>query len=61
MDMNHKKISSKGGKTTFEKYGPDHFAEMGRKGAESKLKKDPEYFRKLSIMAQEARKKRAIE
>ena len=54
-DINFKEFSSRGGKATLAKYGPDHFSEMGRKGAMAKLEADPDYFKKLSALGVAAR------
>lgn len=32
-------LQKRGGQAVLKKYGPDHFAELGRKSAESKRKK----------------------
>lgn len=46
-NMSVKEAGKMGGTITKEKYGSEHFAEAGRKGAQSKLAKDPDYFKKI--------------
>ncbi len=60
MEMDHKKISSKGGRTTKKRYGKQHFSDIGKKGGESKLKMyGIDYFKQLSQKGVEARRKKA--
>lgn len=53
-------LSRKGGRTTLKKHGSAHFREIGAKGRESLIKKDPEFFKKLSKQGILARKKKKI-
>jgi hypothetical protein len=58
--MDHKAISSKGGKKTLKKYGKGHFGKMGVKGGKAKLKMyGIDYFKKISALGVLARKKKA--
>jgi len=58
--MDHREISSKGGRTTKKRYGKEHFSKIGKKGAKSRLKKyGTAYFKELSKLGVEARKKKA--
>lgn len=49
-------FSAKGGKTTLKRHGKDHYARAGRKGYESKIAKDPDYFKKLAQKREEAKR-----
>lgn len=58
--MDHKIVSRKGGMTTKEKYGREHYSAMGKRGAEAKLKMyGPGYFLKLSALGVAARRVKA--
>ena len=54
----HEEVSRKGGKAVVEKYGPAYMGELGKKGATSKLEKDPDYFKKLAKLGVEGRLKK---
>lgn len=38
-DLPHSEVASKGGKSTFDKYGRDHFIKMAKKSVEVRRKK----------------------
>ena len=47
---------------TKEKYGSKHYAAIGKRGGEAKLKKyGPDYFKKLSAIGVAARQKKRQE
>lgn len=54
--MTIKEMTAKGGRSTLKRYGKDHFSKLGKKGWESRRKKDPDYGKKLSIKGVEARR-----
>lgn len=55
--MDHKKIAKKGGTTTREKYGKEHFSHAGKLGYQGKMRKyGPDYFKRLSAQGVAARK-----
>jgi len=53
--LDHREISSLGGKMTYLKYGRKYMAKNGRKGAAAQLKKDPNHFLKLAEQGRLAR------
>lgn len=58
--LNHKEFSRRGGLATLASHGREFYSIIGKKGADTKLKKyGVEYFRKLSILGVEARKKKS--
>ncbi len=55
--MDHKKIAKKGGTTTREKYGKEHFSHAGKIGWQAKVRKyGPDYGKRLSALGVAARK-----
>lgn len=60
-DPTLKEMSSKGGKTTYARHGSDHFAKLGKKGRASLIKKDPDFYKRLSKKGIEARKRKREE
>lgn len=51
-------ITRKGGQTTKLRHGREHFVKIGKLRAEAGIKRDPEYFKKLSAAGVEARKRK---
>ena len=58
--MDHKYVSSKGGRSTKRKYGKGHYSAMGKRSAEVRMEKyGTEGFLQLSRLGVEARKRKA--
>lgn len=59
--MDHRKIAKKGGTTTRNKYGKEHFSRAGKLGYAAKVRKfGPDYFKRLSALGVAARKNKKI-
>lgn len=57
-----KNVSKLGGKALLEKYGREHFSDMGKRSAKARAgTQGPEYFRNLQRLGVEARRKRKEE
>lgn len=58
--LTHNEVVTKAGNVTLAKYGKDHFAKMGKRGAKSKLRQyGPDYFERLSkagVMARQIKR-----
>lgn len=58
----HKDVSKKGGQSTLEKHGKEHFATMGKLGSKKQREMyGDEYYKKLSQAGVEGRKRKRQE
>lgn len=59
--LNASEMGKKGGNRLKELRGSTYFAEIGAKGRQAIRKKDPDFYKRLSRLGVQARKRRKIE
>lgn len=55
----HIEVSRKGGNTTLERHGKEHYKNIGKLSYKKRLEKDPDFGKKLAMAGVEARRKKA--